>query len=209
MRPRLLVLILLAGLAAAGVVWWARERGPWRSPGTPARPAEGGWATFVDRGGGYRIQYPASWTLRDRSAGGQLIRADLRGGRDLGIQVRVHRGVGTGFEAFVGWYVARFRADMQGHWGGEIAETARRHGAIGRHRGCQVGLVLTRGDGQQWFFKEYLWPHGDRVVALQCGTRLAQRGRDEPLLDSIAATLELVGEQAAAAASGSTGGPGP
>jgi hypothetical protein len=137
----------------------------------------------------YRLRYPANWRLEDHSKAQKLIRADLISpSGDAGAQVRVQTiSPGANREAFVDTYVARFISDMKGRWGGEIKVVDR---VASRADLIAVSLTHHRRDGQAWFFKEHLWFSDGQVVILQSGTRLANRDRDEPILDAIAATLQ-------------------
>ena len=62
-------------------------------------------------------------------------------------------------------------------------------GAGGQGR-CTVAFLHDRS-GREWLLKLYLVEHGDRVLALQSGTRTRHRARYEPLLDAIAASVTL------------------
>jgi hypothetical protein len=185
--------VLLLIIAAVAVIVVMQRDGRDDTPEQPASPApSGGLHTFHDITGGYRIQYPAHWKLDDHTRADRLIRADISTGKVAGVQIRIEKGIAVDFPRYVDTYIERFKSDMTGHWGGDVTETDRRFEAIGAHEGCRISLILKRGDGQEWFFKEYLWPRGDWVYIIQAGTELDSRRENEPILDAMAASFELV-----------------
>jgi hypothetical protein len=152
-----------------------------------------GLSTFVDAYGGYEFLYPSSWSLRDHSAGTGLIRADVTRGRDLGVQVRLVRGPGAPFAAYVTRYQEKFTRDMAGHWKGAFGDVSRDCGTVGVHEGCRLREVFRRGDGESWLFLQYLWPSGRDVIVFECGSRIGAGETNEPQLDAIAESLRLRG----------------
>ena len=85
---------------------------------------------------------------------------------------------------------------MTGHWQGKIEDFSQEFGWIGRHQGCTLRMVLTRGDGQRWLLKQYLWPmpsDARAVVVFQGGTLLERGVHNEEFLDFVAASLRFVG----------------
>jgi hypothetical protein len=157
----------------------------------PVQPDLEHMLTFHDRGGGYQIQYPPNWTLDDNTAAGQMIRANIGHGKTVGLQIRMYDGVEKEFGNFVDWYADQFIEDMRGHWGGAMSQAGREHGLVGKYPGSRLSFVLNRRDGEQWFFKHYLWPQGKRVIVLQCGTPVELRQQNESVLDKLAETFEF------------------
>jgi hypothetical protein len=147
---------------------------------------------FADAGGGYRLHVPPGWSLSDNSRADQLIRADLTKGSDTGVQIRLEALGGSGFESFAREYTGKFERDMRGHWGGTIRELERRDAELGGNDCYIVSLQADRPNGEAWFLKEYLISHGNRVVALQCGTKMGERLLYEPVFDGIAGSLEFI-----------------
>ena len=99
------------------------------------------------------------------------------------------------FESFVESYQERFTADMAAHWKGRFGDVGKTCGRLGAHPGCRLDEVFQRGDGGEWLFLQYLWPHGPHVIAFESGTRLVDRSIHEPQLDVIAESLRLHGLQ--------------
>lgn len=169
----------------------ARPEGK-HKPLNPVEPDLENMLTFRDKGGGYQIQYPSNWTLDDKTAANQMIRANIGQGESVGFQIRMYDDVEKEFDKYVDWYAEQFIEDMQGHWGGEMFQAGRGHGLIGKHPGSRLSFILNRQDGEKWFFKHYLWPQDTRVIVLQCGTPVEVRQQNEPVLDEIAETFEFV-----------------
>jgi len=147
---------------------------------------------FQDDAENYLIRYPHDWSLEDSTSGGHMIRADITKDQSTGLQIRIHRAVSSDVHRYVASHVEQFLEDMKAHWKGSIHETGRHYGEIGTNSGCRVTMVFERSDGTNWFFKQYLWPRGDEVVLLQCGTPLESQLENEPILDRISATFEFV-----------------
>ncbi len=158
----------------------------------PVQPNLKHMESFRDEGGGYQIHYPANWKVDDRSAANQMIRANIGQGDRVGFQIRLYDDVQKEFDAFVDWYAKQFKKDMQSHWGGEMSVVGQEHGLIGKHSGSRLSYIINRRDGEKWFFKHYLWQQGQRAIVLQCGTPVALRSENEPVLDRIAETFEFV-----------------
>jgi hypothetical protein len=146
---------------------------------------------FQDVKGGYLIRYPSDWKLEDKTESDGLIRADVARDGAAGFQIRLQRDVSADFEAFVESYIDKFKQDMIDYWGGTMTEIGRSYGPIGIHKGFRLDLILKRVDGQEWLFKEFLWPHEDKVIIIQAGVMLDKREETEPILDAIAETFEL------------------
>jgi hypothetical protein len=171
------------------------DQGDASSPTEPAPPLFENLNRFHDKGGNYQIDYPADWTLTDRSRSGKMIRADLHKGNSVGFQIRIVKQGNTSFESFASAFIQRFMNEMSNHWKGEMTELSRDFGWIGAHEGCSVRIMMDRGNGQRWFFKEYLWPMvdgSDRVVVFQCGTRAKDQAENEPILDAVAQSLKFI-----------------
>ncbi|NNG01845.1 MAG: hypothetical protein HKM93_20835 [Desulfobacteraceae bacterium] len=154
----------------------------------------GNLSRFHDKAGNYRIDYPSDWTLADHSGDDKMIRADIYKGDSVGFQIRIVDQGGVSFNSFVEDYIQRFVDDMSSHWDGEMTELSRDFGWTGGYQGCSVRMLLERGDGQRWFFKEYIWPMVDgsnRVVVLQSGSIDRDRGGNETTLDAIAESFRF------------------
>jgi hypothetical protein len=165
---------------------------PDSSPGTsqPAGPHDD-WLVFRDVTGGYQIQYPSDWHLDDKTAPDGLIRADIARDGSAGFQIRLQREVKTDFDSFVEAYISKFKQDMIDYWGGTMTEAGRSFGPLGDHEGFRLSLLMKRVDGQEWLFKQFLWPHEDAIIIIQAGVMLDLREEAEPILDAIAETFEL------------------
>jgi hypothetical protein len=165
------------------------------SPVEPASPLSENLNRFHDKEGNYQINYPADWTLADRSGSDKMIRADLHKGNSVGVQIKIVKQGNTSFESFADAYIQRFINEMSRHWKSEMTELSRNFGWVGAHEGCRVRMKMERGDGQQWFFMKYLWPMVDgsnRVVVFQCGTLTKDQVINEPILDAVAQSLKFV-----------------
>jgi len=149
------------------------------------------WNAFRDRLEEYRLYYPGDWTLSDHSDSRGLIRADIGIGNTTGLQIRVIKDIDQDFKTFTGTYLDNFMADMKGHWQGEFQVVEKDFGMIGKHHAFWASLIFSRGDGQEWFFKEYLWERGLDVVAIQAGTPSDMRDDYEPVLDEIAESFRF------------------
>ncbi len=166
-----------------------KDRSSPTSAAAAGSPALSG--TFVDREMGYSLSFPADWKLQDHQKQGGLIRADISRGSQVGVQVRVDRTGGDDFDAYVDRYETRFRNDMSAHWKGGLTGAQRECGVIGNAAGCKLSATLRRGDGQEWWLVQYLWPHDTRVVILEAGAPAATRRDNEPLIQRVADSVQL------------------
>jgi hypothetical protein len=78
---------------------------------------------------------------------------------------------------------------MEGHWGGRLDELGRDCSVHDGQSSCQVGFSHHRAKGPDWFLKQYVWVRDGNAIVMQGGTLLEERGRQEPVLDGIAASL--------------------
>lgn len=180
-------LLIIAG--ALLFLFLQQQNNAGRPPeGEPARVGESG-TLFTDASGGYSVTCPPGWTLSDNTRANHMIRADITRGSDTGLQIRLHNLNGAGFESYARSYVDDFARDMRDHWGGSISELERRDTKLGAHRCYIVAFRASRPNGEEWFLKEYLVPHGNKVVAFQCGAKMAEREKYEPAFDSVVESL--------------------
>lgn len=152
---------------------------------------------FQDERWNYAVDYPTDWQLADHSSSSEMIRADIHRDNTVGIQIRVVRRGSSSFESFVETYIGRFIEDMTSHWQGTLSEHSKNFDRIGRHEGCEVRMVLLRGDGQRWLLKQYLWPvpnDADAVVVFQCGSSQTDQILNEQYLDTIARSFRFTGD---------------
>ncbi len=140
---------------------------------------------FDDSSGGYSLLCPPGWTLSDNTSAEHMIRADLTRGPDTGLQIRLHSLRGPTFESFARRYIDDFARDMRDHWGGTVSELHRRDTKLGPHRCYIAAFQANRSDGSEWFLKEYIVQRSNKVVAFQCGTKMAEREKYEPAFDSV------------------------
>lgn len=148
--------------------------------------------TFTDKRGNYRISYPRTWRLDDKTSSNHMIRADIVKNEDFGFQIRAFSGIQDSLEDFSDHFIEQFMADMSGHWQGDIREDDRQCFSGASQDRCISSIIFARADGKAWFFREYLFQRADRVIVLQCGCRLEDRSANERELDAIAATFAFL-----------------
>ena len=181
-------------MAALVLFSCARGGGQAEEPAsTTEEPAAGLDAVFTDARHGYRISYPAEWSLVDHSGSGRLIRADISRGRTAGLQVRVQAGSAGALEEFANRYCRGFREEMLSHWGGTMEELERGLRLIGANRGFRVSFHARRRQGDQWLLVNYLVSRGGEVLVFQCGARFEERRHYEDLFERIVASLQFTG----------------
>jgi len=145
--------------------------------------------SFTDRAARYQIKYPSSWKLKDNTNANHMIRADIVKNNNLGFQIRAFWNVTGNLEDYTDRFVTQFMHEMSGHWPGHIDETDRHCNSDETIETCTSSIFFNRNDGQQWFFKEYLFKKNRIVVVLQSGSRLEHKNNHEKALDDIAATF--------------------
>ena len=101
---------------------------------------------FVDEEEGFEFRYPSTWTLKDRTEGRGLIRADVSLGREVGVQARVHRDIQISFDRFVDNYQERFTTDMANHWKGRFSDVGRTCGNVVTRRPYRMRLLACATD---------------------------------------------------------------
>lgn len=167
------------------------EGAPEDSGDTAIEPVEGAPTTVPlrDQREGYVVEVPLGWTVQDRTAGANMIRADLSR-ESTGLQIRVMNAAGSAtVDDFMPGHVDRFSAEMVSHWGGTLDVVLRECRPLGRHHGCKTALVHQRPDGEAWFLVQYAWVRDGRAYVIQAGARNEERTAQEPLLDSIAGSF--------------------
>jgi hypothetical protein len=154
-----------------------------------------GTATTVpltDQREGYVVDVPLGWSVEDRTAGAQVIRADLTR-ETTGLQIRVMNAAGSPtVDEFMPGHVDRFSGEMAAHWGGTLDVVHRECRLLGRHHGCKTALVHQRPDGKAWFLVQYAWVRDGRAYVMQAGAPNEERSTQEPLLDSVATSFRWV-----------------
>ena len=176
------VLLILIGMTTGGCE-------PIATPPIP-RDAPDKMETFCDRAGGYQVRFPTTWELTDRTADDHMIRADIRSGREVGLQIRMYDNVEVPLCDFLDGYARQFSEEMLNHWGGHLQEAKRQVGRATVGESAEITYTHRRRDGEYWFFKQYLWSRDGCLVVFQCGTLNADRDENEPALDQIAETFQ-------------------
>lgn len=145
-----------------------------------------------DRVNNYRVDYPSDWSAQSTPNSTDVIKAQIVKDGQTGLQIRIdYNGYGS-LKQFVDNYVKRFVLDMQGHWQGKATILENRYTTINGHEAAVISIDFLRGDSQRFFFKHYLWPHGNKVYFIQSGTPFENRSRYEPVIDSIARTFNFI-----------------
>lgn len=151
-----------------------------------------GWLKFIDESGDYSILYPANWELEDNSFRNEMIRADISQDYHTGVQIRKINTRNSDLKDFAESYISNFMDEMQDYWRGEIREVNRTFTYMGENYGCRSEIVMTKANGEEWLFLEYIWLREGYALAFQCGTKLDKRSDQVPQLDQIAASLEFL-----------------
>lgn len=151
----------------------------------------GSWLAFTDSTGGYNLNYPANWTLRDHAYKQEMIRADLFYENLAGLQIRMLSGYGRHQYEFTEEYLKDFIKEMESHHRSEIQEIER-HMVTGIRVPYQKILLRAQHEtGEIWLFLQYIWPYSGNYLVFQSGVLETDRERFEPLLDEIAASLQF------------------
>lgn len=138
---------------------------------------------YRDRHNGFSIRYPEGWTVQGHPFSRNLIRADLvSADGKTGLQVRIYPSEFRAFSGFVAWYTEQFLREMP-----NTSLLDERYRSSGDFPVCTITFDGRRRNG--YFLKSYLIWTGKRIFVLQGGTPYARKSRDEPLLDSIAASF--------------------
>ncbi|MBN1327261.1 MAG: hypothetical protein JW996_04865 [Candidatus Cloacimonetes bacterium] len=144
--------------------------------------------SYYDTEGGYQLKYPAEWSLEDHAFKQEMIRADISFGQEAGLQIRIMEITGTE-TAFIDGYSNTFQREMSSYWQGKIYEKNRFQGIIGKYQGHKIDLIFNRDDGENWFFREYIWFRKGKAYVFQSGTKLENKEKYLPALDDIAASM--------------------
>ncbi|MBI4707475.1 MAG: hypothetical protein HY761_06075 [Candidatus Omnitrophica bacterium] len=145
-----------------------------------------------DKVNNYRVDYPSDWSAQSTPNSTDVIKAQIIKDNQTGLQVRIDYNRYGDWSQFVDNYIKRFIGDMQGHWQGKAAILEKRYDTINGHEVAIVSIDFLRGDSQRFFFKHYLWPHGNKVYLIQSGTPFENRFRYEPVIDSIARSFNFI-----------------
>lgn len=148
-------------------------------------------AVFTDPAG-YRLSVPDGWRVTDRTERGELIRADIDGGKQMGIQVRLAPVAPARFSATVKAMLDDYRRDMTGHWGGEMTETGRCSPDAGEEA-LTVRFRARRKDGKEWYLQESFVRSGEKLLVLQGGCPWPRREAAARAFDSILESVAFTG----------------
>jgi len=150
------------------------------------------WKIFKDRTGRYEVSYPKGWTLVSKSNENGMIRADISKGNEAGLQIRKYNISNKSSDDFVKVYLENFVQEMERHWSGKFTQLSFDKRDLKESRYYRVEYSFLRGDGQKWFFIEYVWVKEETAIAFQCGIedRLVEKYRSE--FDLIADSFKFV-----------------
>jgi len=150
------------------------------------------WKTFKDRAGGYLVSYPKGWLLVSKSGENGMIRADISKGNEAGLQIRKYTLGKQSRDEFVHDYLDTFVSEMENHWSGQFTQLSYDKRDLNESSYYRVEYSFLRGDGQKWFFIEYVWIQDETAIAFQCGIeeRLVEKYRGE--FDLIADSFRFV-----------------
>lgn len=141
---------------------------------------------------GFKFSYPSTWKGKTIPSSTDLVKGSINKDNKTGMQIRLYANRKGNFKSFVNWYVKDFIKQMEGHWGGKIKIVGKSYKKIGKHDGCTISLDFKRADNKRYFFKQYLWPKGNKVYVIQSGTPYSLRYANEPAMDSIAESFDSV-----------------
>lgn len=146
---------------------------------TEVAPVE--WKVFKDRTGGYEVSYPKGWLLVSKSNENGMIRADISKSNEAGLQIRKYSIGNQSSDVFVQSYLGTFIEEMESHWSGKFTQLSYDKRDLPESNYYRVEYSFLRGDGQKWFFIEYVWVQNQMGITFQCGIedRLVEKYRGE------------------------------
>ncbi len=121
-----------------------------------------------------------------------MIRADISKGNEAGLQIRKYTLSKQNSDEFVQSYLDTFVDEMENHWSGKFTQLSFDKRDLRESNYYRVEYSFLRGDGQKWFFIEYIWVQAETAIAFQCGIeeRLVEKYRGE--FDLIADSFRFV-----------------
>ena len=145
---------------------------------------------FTDNYAGYSLLFPNYWKIDDHSNSKNMIRADIYKDNLVGFQIRMYKA--KNFRLFTDSYISQFLTDMQNHWKGTIKEEKREFYGKLNHESCKAWIYAEKQNGENWFFKEYLFQNNDKIIAFQSGIYLSYKDTYETELDKIAESFKFI-----------------
>jgi hypothetical protein len=149
---------------------------------------DGETSTFTDPAG-YSLTVPPGWNTEQHFQEGNLIRADITRGEDIGVQVRLTQLSTQDFESTARAMIADYAGDMSSHRGG-CHETGRDVPAAG-DEAITARFRAGPDNGQQWYLQLSLVCHGSMLVMLQCGCRWEERQEGQEAFDGIVESISF------------------
>ena len=152
----------------------------------------GDWKSFEDIIGGYSINYPSDWMIESNTENDDMIRADIAKGSIAGFQIRMLKYSDTDFGKYVDFYLEKFKDEMTTHWRGSFSDEINVIENRYDHNFARTSFTFTAGNGNKWFFVEYIWQKEDVIIIFQCGMEHGKKDQYLSIFDSIADSFGFV-----------------
>ncbi len=170
-RKRLLILLFIVIIITLIISKCNEPKSEYRNLETDSAnevvPAD--WKIFKDKFGGYLLRYPKDWKLESKTAEKKMIRADIFAGDKAGLQIRMFNIAKQNPDVFLQNYLIQFINEMESHWSGSFTKLSEDKRDISDGHYFRVEYQFERGDGEKWFFIEYVWIKEDLAIAFQSG----------------------------------------
>lgn len=137
---------------------------------------------------GYSLTVPDGWTVSEHFGTGAAIRADLTGGDDMGLQVRLADVKPSGFLSTAEYMIADYAGDMTARRGGSCDETERIDPGVG-YRSVTARFRGRWQDGGDWYLQLSLVGSESMLVILQCGCPWEERQRGREIFDGVVGSI--------------------
>lgn len=148
------------------------------------------YAKFEDAINKYILEYPSSWELIKTPNSKNLIKAQINQTKQSGVQVRIYNN-NKPFNEFLDWYIKDYKNQMLGHHSGTMVVLSEKATQPNELKSYNYTVNFTNNKNQQWFIKQYLWPRGNKVYLMQCGTEYAKKDAFEKTIDNIAGSFRF------------------
>lgn len=143
------------------------------------------YTTLLDTVNKYSLQYPYNWSVIKTPLSKNLIKAHINKDNNSGIQIRIYKN-NKSFNDFLKWYKKDYQTQMLGHHGGSIVLLSEKHSKPNEPKSYNYAINFSNKQNQQWYIKQYLWPRGNQVYLMQCGTEYINKDSFEKSIDAIA-----------------------
>ena len=143
-------------------------------------------AKFIDRFNGFQINKPENWKIEPRPKSKDLVKLDLTApDNSFGLQVRKFAPSSLDINKFTDWYIESFKKEMK-----NPTLLSRKEFMTPELTGISLCFDGTKRNG--YLLKSYIFKDEKHFFALQAGCPMASRQQNEPVLDQIAKSFQII-----------------